>query len=123
MYKLLVMKQILLLEELAQCIAGIFLLTLQPIHLPAWLWFILFFSPDIAMLGYLINTSIGAYCYNLFHHKAVAIVLACIGFYTHNEWLTLVGILLFAHASFDRVFGYGLKYTDSFKNTHLGKLK
>ena len=31
-------------------------------------------------------------------------------------------IILFAHISMDRIFGYGLKFNDSFFNTHLGKI-
>lgn len=33
-----------------------------------------------------------------------------------------IGIVMFAHSSFDRVLGYGLKYCDNFKNTHLGAI-
>ncbi|MBI2283378.1 MAG: DUF4260 family protein [Bacteroidetes bacterium] len=33
----------------------------------------------------------------------------------------LTGPLLYAHSSFDRVMGYGLKYRDSFNNKHLGR--
>ena len=40
----------------------------------------------------------------------------------HHDTMLLVGILLFAHSCFDRVWGYGLKYTDSFQHTHLGKI-
>ena len=32
----------------------------------------------------------------------------------------LLGIILFGHASMDRVFGYGLKFGDNFHHTHLG---
>ena len=74
------------------------------------------------MLGYLINTRIGAVAYNLFHHKGIALLLAALGYYFQNEMLLAVGLLLFAHASFDRIWGYGLKYPDSFKHTHLGSL-
>ena len=34
----------------------------------------------------------------------------------------LPGIILFGHASMDRIFGYGLKFSDNFKHTHLGNL-
>jgi hypothetical protein len=44
------------------------------------------------------------------------------GFYFENPILILIGVILFSHAALDRVFGYGLKYADSFKNTHLGKI-
>jgi hypothetical protein len=32
----------------------------------------------------------------------------------------LAGTILLGHSSLDRVLGYGLKYPDSFQNTHLG---
>jgi hypothetical protein len=34
----------------------------------------------------------------------------------------LAGIILFAHSSMDRLFGYGLKYFTGFSDTHLGKI-
>lgn len=34
--------------------------------------------------------------------------------------LSLIGIVMLAHSSLDRVLGYGLKYPDSFQRTHLG---
>ena len=74
------------------------------------------------MLGYLINLKVGAFVYNLFHHKGIALVIAATGYFSHNDITTAIGILLFAHASFDRIWGYGLKYEDSFKNTHLNAL-
>lgn len=38
------------------------------------------------------------------------------------ECLQLAGIILFAHAAFDRILGYGLKYERGFKFTHLGEI-
>ena len=32
----------------------------------------------------------------------------------------LAGLILFGHAAWDRLLGYGLKYNDSFHKTHLG---
>lgn len=117
------MKAILKLEEVAMMAIGIYFLSMYNSELPVWLWVILFFAPDISMLGYLINTKIGATCYNIFHHKGIAIALAITGYYLRYDLITATGILLFAHASFDRIMGYGLKYADSFKNTHLGSLE
>lgn len=116
------MKITITLEEAAMAILGIYLLTIYNLGLPIWLWVILFFSPDVGMLGYIINTRVGAITYNLFHHKGIAIILAALGYYFQNEVLIAIGILLFAHSSFDRVLGYGLKYTDNFQHTHLGKI-
>ena len=117
------MNTILKLEEAAMTAIGIYLLTIYNLHLSFWIWIILFFSPDIGMLGYLINTKVGAVTYNLFHHKGIAIGIAAAGYYFHIDVMTAAGILLFAHSSFDRIMGYGLKYEDSFKNTHLGSLE
>ena len=117
------MKQVLQLEEIAQTALGIAALYYQPIHFSWWLWPILFLSPDIAMLGYVFNTRVGAFTYNLFHHKGIAIVVAAAGFFAGNQVAMFIGILLFAHSAFDRMMGYGLKYDDDFKHTHLGMLK
>ena len=117
------MKTILKLEELAMTAIAVYLLSIYNLGLSFWIWLFLFFTPDIGMLGYLINTSIGSIVYNLFHHKGIALVLVAAGYYLHIDIIIATGILLFAHASFDRIWGYGLKYPDNFKNTHLGSLE
>ena len=114
------MKSILKLEELFQFILGIYLFSTLSY---AWWWFLaLILLPDIGMLGYLINTKIGAITYNIFHHKGLAILIFLGGIYFEIEVVQLIGIILFSHASLDRIFGYGLKYADHFKNTHLASL-
>jgi Domain of unknown function (DUF4260) len=117
------MKTILKMEEAAMTAIGIYLLSIYNLHLSFWIWLLLFFTPDIGIFGYLINTRVGAFTYNLFHHKGIAIALAAAGYYFKVDVVIAAGILLFAHASFDRIAGYGLKYEDSFKNTHLGSLE
>lgn len=114
------MKTTLKLEELIMFLGSIYAFTLLDV---AWWWYLaLFFVPDISFLGYLINTKVGALCYNILHHKGVCILFFLIGIYFGNQSLQLVGIVFFGHAAFDRFFGYGLKYSDSFHNTHLGKI-
>lgn len=114
------MKSILKLEELFQFMLGIYLFSTLSY---AWWWFLaLILLPDIGMLGYLINTKIGAITYNIFHHKGLAVLIFLVGIYFEIEVVQLTGIILFSHASLDRIFGYGLKYADHFKNTHLGSL-
>jgi hypothetical protein len=83
---------------------------------------VLFLAPDIGMIGYLVNPKIGAITYNIFHHKGIAVVLYVLGIYLNIPPLQFAGILLFSHSSFDRIFGYGLKYSDNFKHTHLGMI-
>ncbi|MFZ4927568.1 DUF4260 domain-containing protein [Chryseobacterium sp. Mn2064] len=89
----------------------------------SWWWFaLLFFAPDVSMLGYTVNTKTGAFLYNLFHHLGVAIIVYLAGVYLSLPYLQLTGTILFSHSAFDRILGYGLKYPDSFQNTHLGKI-
>ena len=116
------MKNLIKLEELGIFVFSILMIYKLEIDLPWWLYLILFFSPDIGMIGYLINTKVGAITYNLLHHKAIGVALLMLGMYLSNEYLLLAGLLLLAHSSFDRILGYGLKYPDSFKHTSIGDL-
>ena len=74
------------------------------------------------MIGYLVNARWGAALYNFFHHKAVAVCCFGVGWQGVEPWLVATGAILFAHSSFDRVFGYGLKYNTGFAFTHLGEI-
>jgi hypothetical protein len=112
------MSALLKLEELFMFLAAIVLFSFTPYKW--WLFPALILLPDVGMFGYLVNDKIGAYTYNLFHHKAIAIIIFLTGFYADINFFQLVGIIIFAHASMDRVFGYGLKYFTGFKYTHLG---
>ena len=112
------MRTILKTEELLMFIFGIYLFSSLGI---SWWWFIgLILLPDLSMLGYLIDVKTGAITYNIFHHKGIAILFYFIGIYFNSQTFQLIGIILFSHASMDRIFGYGLKYFNSFNNTHLG---
>ena len=111
------MKSIIKLEELAMFLFSLFIFSSLPF---AWWWFpILILLPDISMLGYLFNSKVGAIVYNSFHHKALALVVLVSGYYLLQDGLILAGAILFGHASMDRLFGFGLKYQDGFKSTHL----
>lgn len=116
------MKITLITEEAAMTACGIYALTRYSLGLSFWIWLLLFFSPDIGMLGYLLNTRVGAFTYNVFHHKGLALIIAVSGFFSGQALLTATGLLLFSHSSFDRMMGYGLKYGDNFNHTHLGWL-
>jgi hypothetical protein len=112
------MKLLLQLEELAQFAVGIYLFS--DTGNPWWYFPALILLPDLSMIGYLINPAIGAFTYNLVHHKAFGIAVAVIGFMSFTPWMYLAGIILFSHSAMDRIFGYGLKYKDDFKHTHMG---
>lgn len=114
------MKTVLKLEEAMMFVLGIYLFgTLDY----AWWWFlVLILTPDIGMVGYLFGNKIGALSYNLFHHKGIAILVYLAGAYFSIPLCQLIGIILFSHASLDRMLGYGLKYEKGFKFTHLGEI-
>jgi len=86
------------------------------------LFLVLFFIPDISMIGYIFGNKIGAYIYNFIHHRGISIMLYLVGIYVDNNVIQLIGIILFSHSSFDRLLGYGLKTEQGFKYTHLGKI-
>jgi len=107
-------------EEAAITALAIYFLSMYNLGLPLWIWVLLFFSPDLSMAGYLFNSRIGALTYNLFHHRAIALVLLATGLFMHIDILITGGLLLAAHSSFDRMLGYGLKFPDNFKHTSSG---
>lgn len=114
------MKTTLKLEELTLFIFGIFLFAQLPF---AWWWFlVLILTPDIGMVGYLFGNKAGAFSYNLFHHRGIAVVVYLLGIYLHSDVTQFIGVILFSHIAMDRMFGYGLKYKKGFKFTHLGEI-
>lgn len=115
------MKTSLKIEELLMFCLGVYAFSL--LDFQWWVFLVLILMPDIGMLGYLVNSKVGAINYNIFHHKGLAILIYFLGIYLENQVLMLIGVILFSHASLDRIFGYGLKYYKGFKFTHLGDLK
>lgn len=113
------MKSVLKLEELA--LFGLFTLTYFYLYPGIWIFFLaLFFVPDVSFVFYLISTKVGAIAYNILHHKGIMALVVVLGFYMENDLMIKIGLIFLAHSSFDRVFGYGLKYDDHFEHTHLG---
>jgi hypothetical protein len=112
------MKYLLKLEELL--LLGLALFLFSKLDYGWGLYVLLFLAPDLSKLGYLANPRLGAWTYNLLHHKALAVALYILGFVFSVLWLSFAVTILLGHSSLDRVFGYGLKYPDAFQNTPLG---
>lgn len=112
------MKALLSLEEIAKLL----LAYVGSLYLDFswWVFPALFLLPDLSMLNYLFNPRVGAWLYNLLHHQALGIAIGLAGFMLAQPEWQLAGLIIFGHSAMDRAFGYGLKYTDSFKHTHLG---
>ncbi|MCM3358200.1 DUF4260 domain-containing protein [Psychrobacillus sp. MER TA 171] len=89
---------------------------------PIWLFFLLLFVPDITMIGYTINNKIGATIYNVGHSFIFPILLTLGYFYFLKDYLLIISIIWVAHIFMDRLFGFGLKYQESFKETHMQRL-
>lgn len=114
------MKSLLRLEELAFFLFSMFLFA--QLAFPWWYFPLLLLVPDLSMAGYLLGPRIGAVVYNVVHHRGLALLLYVLGLHFHLPALALAGVIIFAHSSLDRLFGYGLKFADSFGNTHLGRI-
>ncbi len=115
------MKNLIKLEE-AAIFAGTLLAFFPSYQGPWWLFVLLLFAPDLSAIGYLVNTRVGAFTYNLVHHRGVAVVVYFAGIFTETQFLVWAGVIMFLHSTMDRAFGYGLKFPDSFQNTHLGPI-
>ncbi|HLW19409.1 MAG TPA: DUF4260 domain-containing protein [Cyclobacteriaceae bacterium] len=114
------MTALLKLEELGQFLFAILLFS--QLDYAWWIFPACLLLPDLSMGGYIFNPKSGAWLYNLFHHKLVALLVLIIGFWMDDSAVTLAGIILFGHAAMDRIFGYGLKFQDHFNHTHLGRI-
>ena len=112
------MKNLLRLEEFALFLLAVYLFT--ELDYIWWVFLVLLLAPDLGALGYLAGPRIGATTYNLTHHKGIAVAAYLAGALLGSQILQLVGVIVLAHSSLDRVIGYGLKYPDSSDHTHLG---
>jgi Domain of unknown function (DUF4260) len=91
----------------------------QHLH-SSWLLFaILFLTPDLFMLGYLLNTRVGAATYNLAHTLTLPLILLLASFIQQWHLTAALALIWTAHIVVDRLLGYGLKYPTYFKDTHL----
>ena len=88
--------------------------------LPWWAFALLFIMPDVSMVGYLRGPRVGAILYNLVHDLATGVAVAGFGLAIGSVPLAAAGAILVAHSGMDRIAGYGLKYPDAFRHTHLG---
>ena len=82
----------------------------------------LWLTPDVSMLGYLYRPCWGARCYNAVHTYVVPGVLAVTALLMHVNALLPFALIWANHIGVDRMLGYGLKYSDGFGFTHLGRL-
>ena len=109
---------ILLRTEELFLLAGVILLYYH-LHLSWLLFAVLFFAPDLFMLGYTLNVRLGAALYNAAHVVFLPLLLLAFGLFHNHRNAVPIALIWIAHIAFDRLLGYGLKYPTHFKDTHL----
>jgi hypothetical protein len=83
---------------------------------------VLFLAPDLSFLGLAGGERIGAVAYDTAHTYVGPILLASVSLIT--EWTAGVelGLIWLAHIGIDRALGYGLRYPEAFRDTHLQRV-
>lgn len=87
-----------------------------------WLFALLLFTPDLAMVGYLRSPRTGALTYNFAHTSSLPLVLSVAGLALGWALGVQIALIWLAHIGLDRALGYGLKYGDAFLHTHLSEV-
>lgn len=87
-----------------------------------WLFAGLWLAPDLSMLAYLKRPCLGARSYNTAHAYVLPGLLGLLGLLLHANSLLPFALIWVNHIGVDRLLGYGLKYSDGFGFTHLGRL-
>jgi hypothetical protein len=87
-----------------------------------WMFAALWLAPDLSMLAYLKRPCLGARCYNAAHTYVLPGMLALCAVLPSVRGLLPLALIWVNHIGVDRLLGYGLKYSDGFGFTHLGRL-
>jgi hypothetical protein len=85
-----------------------------------WIFALLILAPDLSMLAWFAGPKTGARIYNLVHTYTLPAALGAVAFALGAMWLVPIALIWVAHIGLDRAIGYGLKYPESFRHTHLG---
>jgi hypothetical protein len=81
-----------------------------------------FLAPDLAFLAYLFGPRAGAVADNALHPDVGGAAAVCLGLITESAGLMGAGLIWIAHIAIDRGLGFGLKYADGPKPTHLQRI-
>jgi hypothetical protein len=81
---------------------------------------LLFLVPDVSLLGYLRSAGKGsAAFYNVVHCYVLPLALGWFAWYRGAALAGQVALIWLSHISFDRAAGYGLKFPEIFRYTHI----
>ena len=87
-----------------------------------WVWLAVFFLvPDLSLLGYLSekHKGLAAGFYNAVHSYGLPLLLGFVAWETGALRGEQAAAIWIAHIAFGRLLGFGLKYPEAFKPTHL----
>jgi hypothetical protein len=87
-----------------------------------WQFALLLLTPDLSMIGYLRDTTVGSLSYNVVHSYILPLALGLFGLLSDSNLALQLALIWLAHIGLDRLVGYGLKYPDDFKATHFSKV-
>lgn len=87
-----------------------------------WLFAALWLAPDLSMLGYLYRPCWGARIYNAAHSYVLPAILVIAALAFGAKAQLPVALIWINHIGIDRLMGYGLKYSNGFGWTHLGRI-
>jgi Domain of unknown function (DUF4260) len=71
------------------------------------------------MIGYAFNPRVGAITYNTVHTYVCPLALGGYALFSGRPLPLLLALIWISHIGFDRMLGFGLKYSSRFKDTHL----
>ncbi|MSR70483.1 DUF4260 family protein [Candidatus Kaiserbacteria bacterium] len=89
---------------------------------PGYIFFVLLFVFDLSMLGYFVDNRVGALLYNLGHSLVWPLGLFWYSVFFDNGVAFALALIWLAHIGMDRAFGFGLKCSTGFNDTHLGPI-
>ena len=117
-------KRLLRLEALVVLVAAIGFYWFHAGGLIGWWGFLIFFAPDLSIAAYAVGPKFGAGVYNAAHTYLAPVALAAIAALPREPtgWLLPCAILWVGHIGMDRTLGFGLKYSTSCADTHLGRI-
>lgn len=81
-----------------------------------------FIAPDLSSSGYFFGARVGTLVFNSVDVYALGAAVIALGLLYALPLVTGLGVLWLAHSGFDRLLGYGLKSSEAFSVTHLGRI-
>lgn len=91
------------------------------LHGSWWVFAVFFLAPDLSLVGYAAkgHLSTAATLYNIVHSYLLPLILAGWSWWMRAHTGEVAAAIWIAHIAFDRLLGFGLKYPEAFRPTHL----